>query len=343
MTRWTFNSNGDKVVEAFKDRVKGKTSKVLPISLLKFELINPVVITGPGIGGIGAETALSLAAGSPSLLILAGRTESKVSPLVAAISARYPSVSTKFVPLDLASQASVRAAAATISSSVESIDILINNGGIMVCPYAKSEEGIEMQFATNYVGHFLLTNLLVGKLLKGGGREGVRVVNVSSSAHGSGVIRWDDVNFEDGKVYQPWEAYGQSKSALILFSHALATRLKKHGGFSFSLHPGSISSGLQVHMMAADKALLEDGMARAAAAEKAMGREWKMPAKKTMQQGCSTTLIAALDPSIEKDNGAYLDNGDIAANSPPDYLSLLESEHRLWKLSEELVGEKLDW
>ena len=92
-----------------------------------------------------------------------------------------------------------------------------------------------------------------------------------------------------------------------------------------------------------DKALLAKGIAKAAAAEKAQGREWKMPEKKTMQQGCSTTLIAALDPSIEKDSGAYLDDGDIAVNHPPEYLSLPENEERLWKLSEKLVREKFDW
>ena len=100
----------------------------------------------------------------------------------------------KFVSLDLSSQTSVRAAAATINLLVDKIDILINNGAIMVCPYAKSVDGIELQFATNYVGHFLLTNLLIQKVLKAG--PGARVVNVSSSAHRSGVIRFDDVNFE---------------------------------------------------------------------------------------------------------------------------------------------------
>jgi NAD(P)-dependent dehydrogenase (short-subunit alcohol dehydrogenase family) len=158
------------------------------------ELTVSVVITGPGVGGIGAETAISIAAAEPSLIILAGRTESKITPVISEIQSKHPSVSIKFVSLDLASQASVRAAAATINSLVDRIDILINNGAIMVCPYSKSVDGIELQFATNYVGHFLLTNLLIGKILKAG--PGARVVSVSSSAHRSGVIRFDDINFE---------------------------------------------------------------------------------------------------------------------------------------------------
>jgi NAD(P)-dependent dehydrogenase (short-subunit alcohol dehydrogenase family) len=114
--------------------------------------------------------------------------------VISEIQSKNPSVSVKFVSLDLSSQASVRAAATTINSLVEKIDILINNGAIMVCPYSTSVDGIELQFATNYLGHFLLTNLLIEKVLKAG--PGARVVNVSSSAHRSGVIRFDDVNFE---------------------------------------------------------------------------------------------------------------------------------------------------
>lgn len=90
-------------------------------------------------------------------------------------------------------------------------------------------------------------------------------------------------------------------------------------------------------------AVLQDGLARAAAAEQALGREWTRPPQKTLQQGCSTTLVAALDPSIEKDNGAYLEDGDIAVNAPSESLSLPENQTRLWKLSEKLVGEKFDW
>lgn len=92
-----------------------------------------------------------------------------------------------------------------------------------------------------------------------------------------------------------------------------------------------------------DKAILKDGLARADAAEKALGREFKLEPRKTLQQGCSTTLVAALDPAIQPQNGAYLLNGDIAVHPPPDYLRLPENEVRLWDLSEKLVGEKFEW
>jgi NAD(P)-dependent dehydrogenase (short-subunit alcohol dehydrogenase family) len=145
-------------------------------------------------------------------------------------------VAVRYVELDLSSQSSVRAAASTILSLVSKIDILINNGGIMGIPYSVTPDGIESQFAVNYLSHFLLTNLLMPSILKAG--PGSRVVNVSSNAYGLGGVRYEDPGFEGGKVYNPWEAYGQSKCALVLFSHALATKLKAHGGFSFSLHPG---------------------------------------------------------------------------------------------------------
>jgi len=109
----------------------------------------------------------------------------------------------------------------------------------MGVPYSATIDGIESQFAVNYLSHFLLTNLLMPAILKAG--PGARIVNVSSYAFGLGGVRFEDPGFEGGKVYNPWEAYGQSKSALVLFSHALATKLRPHGGFAFSLHPGCTS------------------------------------------------------------------------------------------------------
>ncbi|KAK9327159.1 hypothetical protein V1520DRAFT_66095 [Lipomyces starkeyi] len=324
MTQWSWGTTGVEVVTAFGSKVKGST----------------VVITGPSAGGIGAETAITLASGSPSLIILTGRTESNIIPVISEIDTKYPSVLVKFIPLDLSSQASVRSAAAKINESVQKIDFLINNAAIMAAPYSKSVDGIESQFATNYIGHFLLTNLIIGKLLKAG--PGARIVNVSSSAHRSGTIRFDDPGFSDGKFYNEWEAYAQSKSANILFSRALATKLEPHGCFAFSCHPGSIKSGLQVHLRA-NESILADGLARAAAAEKAAGREFIREPQKSLEQGCSTTLVALLDPSIEDQNGAYLVNGDIAGNPLPEYLTRKENENKLWLLSEELVGEKFDF
>jgi NAD(P)-dependent dehydrogenase (short-subunit alcohol dehydrogenase family) len=187
MAQWGFSTNGDEVIKAFGDRVKGKTSKCYRVSRVP-KLTSIVVITGPSIGGIGAETALSLARGSPALIILAGRSASKAVPLISQIEEVNPAGSVKFVVTDLDAQVSVRKAAAEINASVEKIDYLINNAGIMACPYRKTEDGTESQFATNHVGHFLLTNLLMGKILKAG--RGARIVNVGSVGHLVG-MKWN--------------------------------------------------------------------------------------------------------------------------------------------------------
>ncbi|KAG4438296.1 hypothetical protein IFR05_006231 [Cadophora sp. M221] len=322
MTRWSFSSTGDEVVSAFKDRVQGKT----------------VLITGPSMGGIGAQTALTISTALPSHIVLTGRSLLKIQPIIKAINNAQPSVKTTFIPLDLASQSSVRNAAKEIDNLVENIDIFICNAAIMACPYAKSEDGIESQFATNHVGHFLLVNLLREKL----GGSGTRVVVVGSSAHAHGEVRFEDWNFEDGKKYNEWEAYGQSKTANMLFAKSLARKLEKSGGFAFSLNPGSIRSNLQVHMLT-NESILTDGIARAVASEAKEGRVFVRPPQKTLEQGCATTLIAALDPELETFSGDYLNDGDISKVKVRDYATSLENQEKLWKLSEELVGEKFEW
>lgn len=150
-------------------------------------------MTGPSVGGIGAESALSLAAGSPVCIILAGRSLPKIQPLIDRISGAVPDVETQFVSLDLSSLRVIRDAAADISQRVESIDILINNAAIMACPFAKTIDDIESHSGTNYVGHFILTNLIMNRLIAG---QGARIVNVSSSAHQMADVQLDDWNFE---------------------------------------------------------------------------------------------------------------------------------------------------
>jgi NAD(P)-dependent dehydrogenase (short-subunit alcohol dehydrogenase family) len=152
-----------------------------------------VVITGPSEGGIGAETGVFLARASPALLILAGRSKSKVARVIARIAKSSPEVNVQFVALDLGSQKSVRNAAVEINRTVSKIDLLNNNAAIMACPYAKTQDGIETRFGTNHIGHFLLTKLLMDKILAAG--AGSRIIIVSSSAI-RGTIRYDDYNFQ---------------------------------------------------------------------------------------------------------------------------------------------------
>lgn len=153
-----------------------------------------MLITGPSEGGIGAEVAISLAHANPFLLILAGRNEDKIKPVIQKIREINAAVQLKFVQLDLSVQASVRRAAESISTTVEKIDIIINNAAIMACPWSKTEDGIESQFATNYLGPFLLTNLLLeNNTVK---MDGARIINTTSTAGNVGEVTFDDVNFQ---------------------------------------------------------------------------------------------------------------------------------------------------
>ena len=159
------------------------------------------------------------------------------------IKAEHPSVTVTFVQLDLTDLSSVKSAAKEINLKIDKLDILINNAGVMaVKDYTKTKDGFELQFAANHVGHFLLTNLLAPKIIAAKGR----IINVSSFGYMSGGVVFDDPNFSDGAKYNPWIAYAQSKTANILFSRSLASKLKSKGVESFSLNPGCKSLPIMV-------------------------------------------------------------------------------------------------
>ncbi|KAK9428592.1 hypothetical protein V1505DRAFT_401806 [Lipomyces doorenjongii] len=306
----TFNwsTSGDEVVRAFSNRVKDRI----------------FLITGPSPNGIGAETACALAAGSPAILILAGRSETKVTSVVESVHAINPDVKTIFIQLDLSSQASVRAAAAKVNHVVDKIDALINNAGIMACPYGTTEDGIEMQFGTNHIGHFLFTNLLFDKIKAAG--PGARIVNVASSAHRFSGIRVGDVGFKNGLEYDAWDAYGQSKSANILFAKYFASRVPSKEIACIALHPGSILSELGRYT---DVQLMANARSRA---------EKSKLDRKSLQQGCATTLVGVLDPVLQDKSGTYL--SDCQVSIPAPHANNAEMAEKLWNLSEEIVGQR---
>jgi NAD(P)-dependent dehydrogenase (short-subunit alcohol dehydrogenase family) len=322
MATFTAKTTGAEVVREFSDRIKGKT----------------IVVTGASEKGLGGETAVALAHGHPEHLILLARAQSRVESIMARIKEIDSSIKVDFVPVSLDDFDSVRAAAATINSKISKLDILINNAGIMaIQEYTTNKNGIEIQFATNHLGHFLFTKLLFPKILAAG--PGSRIVNVTSLGHKIGPVRFDDYNFSGGKEYDPWSGYGQSKTANILFSLYLANKLRDRGIQSYSLHPGNIfETQLGTHItdiFAAIGAI--EGIA-----QKNTGRHFPLEdeAQKSMAEGISTTLVAALDPRIEPQSGMYM------ANCQPqktyEYAESLEGAEKLWKLSEELVGEKFD-
>ncbi|EGX92248.1 short-chain dehydrogenase, putative [Cordyceps militaris CM01] len=297
-----------------------------------------ILTTGVSPKGLGANFVLAIAKAQPSLLILAARNPSKADQTARDIEAASPDVKTKIVELHNDSLASARAAATTVLSwaDVPSIDVLVNNAGIMASDYKLSSDKIESQFATNHVGHFLFTNLIMEKLLAA---ESPRVVNVSSDGHRLSHIRWDDYNFDNGKTYNRWTAYGQSKTANILFSRSLAEKLSSKGLLSHSLHPGVISTHLGDHLVEFDS--LKD-------ADRSLGNKegWEDFKWKTPDQGAATHVFAAFEPSLKDNNGTYLENSRVADPNvetvKPWATSPVEAE-RLWKLSEKLVGQEFSY
>ncbi|KAL8409675.1 hypothetical protein RB594_007937 [Gaeumannomyces avenae] len=313
--KFGFETTGIDVVKHFDAQVRGKI----------------FLITGPTPGGIGAETAISLAHAAPALIVLLGRSREKAEPVLEAIRAVDAAVPTKFVELDLCSLASVRAAAAAVLAdpAVPHIDALINNAGVMACPFGLSADGIEIQLAAGHVGHFLLTNLLVPKLL-----QGARVVNVSSAGHTLSHVRFDDPNFSEAGSYTPLTAYGQAKTANILFSVALNARLAGTRGVrSYTLHPGIIVTNLGRHM---DPETISEMVA--AAGPDAL----KM---KSTQQGCSTQLRAALDPDLPGQEGVMLCDCSLTTDPQhvlPRAVDPADAE-KLWTLSEKLVKQEFKY
>lgn len=197
-----------------------------------------IVITGAN-SGTGFEAARVLTAKGAEVVI-AARNAAKADAAIAAIRRETPSALLKFEALDLSRQASVRAAAERLNAAGRPIDVLINNAGVMALPKREvTEDGFEMQLATNYLGHFALTGLIL-PLLKAGR---ARTVQLSSIAHRQGRIHLDDLQVSD---YRPWKAYAQSKLAMLMFALELDRRSRANGWglTSVAAHPGYARTNL---------------------------------------------------------------------------------------------------
>ncbi len=199
------------------------------------------VVTGAN-GGLGLETARALAA-KGAHVVMAVRNQQKAAAAVSEIRASAPDASLELVALDLASQASVRAAAGQIMAAHKSIDLLINNAGVMGIPEAKTADGFEMQLGVDHLGHWALTALLLPALLRA---PGARIVTVTSSAHHIGRAV-DPANPHLRGRYRPWRAYGQAKLANFHFGLGLQRELENAGASAASLiaHPGLSNTDLQ--------------------------------------------------------------------------------------------------
>uniref|UniRef100_A0A0A9D9K7 Short-chain dehydrogenase TIC 32, chloroplastic n=1 Tax=Arundo donax TaxID=35708 RepID=A0A0A9D9K7_ARUDO len=241
-----------------------------------------------------------------------------------AVLAQSPEAKLDVMELDLSSMASVRTFADEFVSRELPLNILINNAGVMAIPFALSKDGIEMQFATNHVGHFLLTHLLLDTMKKTSRESNVegRIVNVSSEGHRFAYregICFEKIN--DESVYNSIGAYGQSKLANILHANELARRFKEEGVniTANSLHPGSIITNLLRHHSILD----------------VLHRTLGKLVLKNAQQGAATTCYAALHPQVKSVSGKYFCDSNLY--EPSDKAKDMELAKRLWDFSVELI------
>jgi NAD(P)-dependent dehydrogenase (short-subunit alcohol dehydrogenase family) len=283
------------------------------------------IVTGASTG-IGAETARALAAGGAHV-VLAARNRERTEAVEASIRANVPDAELEFGMLDLTSLDSVRAFASWYLDAHDELQLLVNNAGVMYTPFGQTAEGFELQFGTNHLGHFLLTCLLVPALLAGAPS---RVVNLSSGGHVGSDIVWDDPNFER-RDYDKFAAYGQSKTANILFSVELERRLGERGVHAYAVHPGMIATELGRYMTPDDMTALMERAKR--------GPSGGMPKRKTLEQGAATTVWAAVAPELETQGGTYLADCGVTDEHAP-WARDPDSAQRLWTLSESLVGER---
>lgn len=365
-------TEGLEVAKAFAGEIEGKT----------------VLITGVNLKGIGFATAKAFvsyfvhdikvrnklthpqASQNPSSLVIAGRNPARVQESIDALRGEFPNVTYRALKLDLSSQAAVREAASEVLSweDIPEINIIINNAAVMNIPERTiTPDGLELQFATNHIGHFLFTSLIMSKLLAAASsspKGATRIINVTSLSPTVAGMRWSDINFEkvnnhlpeneqppydmhrawgttdpEGKSYIPLEGYNQSKVANVLFTIGANARLHaKYGILSLAVHPGIMMTELSRYAapetIAAITKIVQSGNVYV----------------KTVDAGASTSLVAAVDPGLGlpvdkegKENlGAYLMDCQIS-DMANERATSSDGAERLWRLSEQLVKEKFSW
>ena len=295
-------------------------------------------VTGAS-GGLGAETARVLA-GAGAAVTLAARDLEKAEGVAAEIRTSTGNDQVSVTPLELTDLQSVRACAQTWIASKQPLHLLINNAGLMACPLQRTPAGYESQLATNHIGHFLLTCLLVPALKLD---PPARIINLSSAGHRFSGLHFEDPHYEK-RDYDKWEAYGQSKTANILFSVELDRRLSPQGIRALSVHPGMIMTELGRHLGPSD---IKELMSRT---PRRQGEGGGGPSWKTVEQGAATSVWAATSPDLAGRGGLYCldcrvvepggDENDM--NGVSDYALDEAAARKLWTLSEKWVEDRFD-
>jgi NAD(P)-dependent dehydrogenase (short-subunit alcohol dehydrogenase family) len=299
-----------------------------------------ILVTGVS-AGLGVETARSLAAHGAHV-VGAARDLSKAEAATTQVraDAHDGGGTLELVELDLANLASVRACANALLNTGKFFDVIIANAGVMATPFGHTADGFETQFGTNHLGHFVLVNR-IAPLLRSGGR----LINLSSAGHRYGNVDLDDPNFEH-TPYEPFVAYGRSKTANILFAVAFDKRHRSRGVRAAAVHPGGIQTELGRYT---DESRLRNLIAQI---NEQLASEGKPPFQwKTVPQGAATSLWAGVIASADEIGAQYCENCHVSQAVPDSttinpvsegvraYALDPKNAEALWKKSEEMVGE----
>jgi NAD(P)-dependent dehydrogenase (short-subunit alcohol dehydrogenase family) len=303
-----------------------------------------ILVTGVS-AGIGVETARSLAAHGAHI-VGAARDLKKAEAATAQVrkDAAANGGSFELIELDLGSLKSVRAAADRLIAKGEPLDIIIANAGVMATPFGHTADGFETQFGTNHLGPFVFVNRIAPLL-----REGGRLVNVSSAGHRFSNVDLDDPGFERTQ-YDPYVAYGRSKTANILFAVEFDKRYRTRGIRASAVHPGIIKTELARYT---DPAAIEKRIQQINENLKVEGKgplQWK-----SLEQGAATSVWAAVKASADEVGGNYCEDCHVAAPMRDNIDNIAAASEgvrayaldpanaaALWKKSEELVGESFN-
>ncbi|HEY0122875.1 MAG TPA: SDR family NAD(P)-dependent oxidoreductase [Rhizobium sp.] len=296
-----------------------------------------VLVTGVS-AGLGVETARVLAAHG-ALVVGAARDLAKAETATAPVRAQAANGGgLELIQLDLASLHSVRACADALLADKRPFDLVIANAGVMAAPFGHTADGFETQFGTNHLGHFAFVNRIASLIASGG-----RLVNLASSGHRFADVDLDDPNFEH-TPYDPWVAYGRSKTANILFAVEFDRRHKGRGVRATAVHPGGIRTELSRHL---DAGMLE-GMVEKINAD--LAAEGKPPYQlKTIPQGAATSVWAGVVAGGDDVGGRYCENCHVSTMTDQNispvsegvraYALDPERAKALWTKSEEMIGE----
>ncbi|HKD04799.1 MAG TPA: SDR family NAD(P)-dependent oxidoreductase [Bryobacteraceae bacterium] len=299
-----------------------------------------ILVTGVS-AGIGVETARALAAHGAQVTGAArDLRKAEAATVQVRTDAAANGGSFELVALDLTNLKSVRACADSLVARAQPFDVVIANAGVMATPFGHTMDGFETQFGVNHLGHFVLVNRIASLV-----RPGRRLVNLSSAGHRASNVDLEDPNFER-TPYDPFVAYGRSKTANILFAVAFDRRHRNRGVRAAAVHPGVIQTELGRYMDPAELRSMIDRLNQQLGAEGSGPFEWK-----TIPQGAATSVWAGVVAGAEEIGGRYCANCQVGHIVPDDavitptgegvraYALDPDNAEALWKKSEELVGE----